>query len=146
MKKVIFSVSIILSVGLYAQNKTESSPEIVNRVDKKFFIENKGQWHSDVFYLCRMGGLDAWITKYGLNYTFFKLEEVPSANKNEHHLPSKFEHKDYNLIGHRVLMKLQNHNPNPAREGKQKQEAYFNYFIGNDPSKHASYVGCIRKP
>jgi hypothetical protein len=109
------------------------------------FIENKGQWHSDVLFLCRMGGLDAWITKYGVNYTFYKLEEVPSANKNERLLPDKFEHKDYNIIGHRVLMKLQNYNPNPAREGKQKQEGYYNYFIGNDPSKHASYVGLYKE-
>jgi hypothetical protein len=92
-----------------------------------------------------MGGLDAWITKYGVNYTFYKLEEVPSANKNERLLPDKFEHKDYNIIGHRVLMKLQNYNPNPAREGKQKQEGYYNYFIGNDPSKHASYVGLYKE-
>jgi hypothetical protein len=91
------------------------------------------------------GGLDAWITKYGVNYTFYKLEEVPSGNKNARSLPDKFEHKDYNMIGHRVLMKLQNYNPNPAREGKQKQEGYYNYFIGNDPSKHASYVGLYKE-
>jgi hypothetical protein len=146
MKKTIFLIIMISSVvGLYARNKTGSSPDIVNRVDKKFFIENKGQWHSDVLYLCRMGGLDAWITRYGVNYTFYKLEEVPSANKNERSLPDKFEHKDYNMIGHRVLMKLQNYNPNPTREGKQKQEGYYNYFIGNDPSKHASYVGLYKE-
>jgi hypothetical protein len=109
------------------------------------FIENKGQWHSDVLYLCRMGGLDAWITKYGVNYTFYKLEEVPSGNKNARSLPDKFEHNDYNMIGHRVLMKLQNYNPNPAREGKEKQEGYYNYLIGNDPSKHASYVGLYKE-
>jgi len=109
------------------------------------FIENKGQWHSDVLYLCRIGGLDAWITKYGVNYTFYKLEEIPSANRNERSLPDKFKHKDYNMIGHRVLMKLQNYNLNPAREGKQKQEGYYNYFIGNDPSKHASYVGLYKE-
>ncbi len=109
------------------------------------FIENKGQWHSDVLYLCRMGGLDAWITKYGVNYTFYKLKEADPANKNDRTLPDKFDHKNYNIIGHRVLMKLQNYNPNPAREGKQKQEGYYNYFIGNDPSKHASYVGLYKE-
>jgi hypothetical protein len=109
------------------------------------FIENKGQWHSDVLYLCRMGGLDAWITRYGVNYTFYKLEEAVSTERKEHAIPDKFEHKDYNMVGHRVLMKLQNYNPNPAREGKEKQEGYYNYFIGNDPSKHASYVGLYKE-
>jgi hypothetical protein len=109
------------------------------------FIENKGQWDSDVLYLCRMGGLDAWITRYGVNYTFYKLEEAVSTERKEHAISDKFEHKDYNMIGHRVLMKLQNHNLNPAREGKEKQEGYYNYFIGNDLGKHASYVGLYKE-
>jgi hypothetical protein len=54
------------------------------------FIENKGQWHPDVLYLCRLGGLDAWITKWGVNYTFFKLEEKPSAEAREPFLREKF--------------------------------------------------------
>ncbi len=54
------------------------------------FIENKGQWHPDVLYLCRLGGLDAWITKWGVNYTFFKLEEKPSAEAREPSLREKF--------------------------------------------------------
>jgi hypothetical protein len=42
-------------------------------------------------------------------------------------------------------MKLQNYNPNPATESKEKQEGYYNYFIGNDPSKHASFVGLYKE-
>jgi hypothetical protein len=53
--------------------------------------------------------------------------------------------EDATLLGHRVLMKLQNHNANPLPQGKQKQEGYYNYFIGNDPSKHASYVGLYKE-
>lgn len=62
-----------------------------------------------------------------------------------HELPDKFEHKDYTRIGHRVLYELQNTNSNPSPEGKQKQEGYYNYLIGNDPSKHASYVGLYKE-
>jgi hypothetical protein len=136
-----------------ATTLTGSSKTLTAEQQKQFekaksnlvFIENKGQWHSDVLYLCRMGGLDAWITKYGVNYTFYKLEEAVSTERKEHAIPDKFEHKDYNMIGHRVLMKLQNYNPNPAREGKEKQEGYYNYFIGNEPGKHASYVGLYKE-
>jgi hypothetical protein len=136
-----------------ARTLTGSSKTLTAEQQKQFekaksnlvFIENKGQWHSDVLYLCRMGGLDAWITRYGVNYTFYKLEEAVSTERKEHAIPDKFEHKDYNMVGHRVLMKLQNYNPNPAREGKEKQEGYYNYFIGNDPSKHASYVGLYKE-
>jgi len=137
-----------------ATNLTTSSQTLNAEQQKQFekaisnlvFIENKGQWHNDVLYLCRMGGLDAWITKYGVNYTFYKMEEVKEFTPYEKSaMPNKFEHKDYNMIGHRVLMKLQNYNPNPTREGKQKQEGYYNYLIGNDPSKHASFVGLYKE-
>jgi hypothetical protein len=120
--------------------------EALQKADKQFFIENKGQWHPDVLYLTRMGGLDVWITRYGVNYTFYKIEKNLNAKKEEH-LPGKFNHEmgDATLLGHRVLFKLQNHNANSLPEGKQKQEGYYNYLIGNDPSKHASYVGLYKE-
>jgi len=146
ISKLHFVVLLMLIAAKGFSQEQKPSPEMINSLDRKFFIENKGQWHSDVLYLCRMGGLDAWITKYGVNYTFYKMEEVKEFTPYERGaMPDEFEHKDYNIIGHRVLMKLQNHNPNPTREGKQKQEGYYNYFIGNDPSKHASYVGLYKE-
>jgi len=117
----------------------------LSKVDRHFFVENKGQWPSDVLYLARLGGLDVWITKYGVNYNFFKLEEIPSETKSEHSFSDKFRHKDYMVLGHRVLVKLQGYNENPVREGKEKQEGYYNYFIGNDPSKYATFVGLYKE-
>ncbi|GIV43704.1 MAG: hypothetical protein KatS3mg035_0827 [Bacteroidia bacterium] len=135
---------------LQAQNAEDQKK--MSNLDRRYFVENKGQWHSDVLYLCRMGGLDAWITKYGVNYTFYKLERntsIPAGHGNTSILAGgKFDHDDLEnsiLLGHRVLLKLQNHNPAPQREGKQKQEGYYNYLIGNDPSKHATYVGLYKE-
>jgi hypothetical protein len=104
------------------------------------FIENKGQWHPDVLYLCRLGGLDAWITKWGVSYTFFKLEEKPSAQAREPSLREKFGRRQVELIGHRVLMKLRGCAAHPQREGREMLEGYYNYLIGNDPRRHATYV------
>jgi hypothetical protein len=104
------------------------------------FIENKGQWHPDVLYLCRLGGLDAWITKWGVNYTFFKLEEKPSAEAREPFLREKFGRREVELIGHRVLMKLRGCAAHPRREGRELLAGYYNYLIGNDPTRHATYV------
>jgi hypothetical protein len=104
------------------------------------FIENKGQWHPDVLYLCRLGGLDAWITKWGVSYTFFKLEEKPSAQAREPSLHEKFGRREVELIGHRVLMKLRGCAAHPQREGREMLEGYYNYLIGNDPTRHATYV------
>jgi hypothetical protein len=123
-----------------------TAEQALQKNDKQFFIENKGQWDSDVLFLTRMGGLDVWITKYGVNYTFYQIEKNSNAKKAER-LPSKFENdwEDATLLGHRVLLKLQNHQPNPKAEGKIKQTGYYNYLIGNDPSKHASNVGLYKE-
>jgi hypothetical protein len=123
-----------------------TAEQALQKSDKQFFIENKGQWDSDVLFLTRMGGLDVWITKYGVNYTFFKIEKNPNTKESER-LPSKFDNdlEDATLLGHRVLLKLQNHQPNPKAEGKIKQPGYYNYLIGNDPNKHASNVGLYRE-
>jgi hypothetical protein len=150
MKKSIltFYLAVASASLLFAQSNQQNlnAEQALQKADKQFFIENKGQWHPDVLYLTRMGGLDVWITKYGVNYTFYKVEKNPNAKKREH-LPSKFDHEmeDATLLGHRVLLKLQNHNTNLLPQGKQKQEGYYNYFIGNDPSKHASYVGLYKE-
>jgi hypothetical protein len=127
---------------------TSSSRALLPEEKQKFqaatggpaFIENKGQWHPDVLYLCRLGGLDAWITKWGVNYTFFKLEEKSSAQAREPFLREKFGRREVELIGHRVLMKLGGCAAHPQREGRELLAGYYNYLIGNDPTRHATYV------
>jgi hypothetical protein len=132
---------------------TSSSRALLPEEKQKFqaatggpvFIENKGQWHPDVLYLCRLGGLDAWITKWGVSYTFFKLEEKPSAEAREPFLHEKFGRREVELIGHRVLMKLRGCAAHPQREGREMLEGYYNYLIGNDPTRHATYVRRYRE-
>jgi len=104
------------------------------------FIENQGQWHSDVLYLCRLGGLDVWITKWGINYTFQKLEEKARLEGSRGPFPDEFAHDSYSLLGHRVLMRFQGHTTQPRAQGQGRLEGYYNYLIGNDSSKHATYV------
>ena len=125
--------------------EAQEAQGILSRIDTQYFIENKEQWHSDVLYLARFGGMDAWITKYGVNYTFYKLEEVmdlPYARKASE---GRIGDKEYNLIGHRVLMRYEKHNEHPGTEGRGKQMGYYNYFIGNDKSKHATNVGLYKE-
>jgi hypothetical protein len=154
MKRTILLLQAMMFVNigvLFCNNslKAKADAQTYNqKLDKRFFIENKGQWHSDVLYLCRMVGLDAWITKYGVNYTFYKIERNANASKSNdlfHPHDDEYDRRNDILLGHRVLFELQGHNPNPAKEGKQKQEGYYNYLIGNDPSKHASFVGLYKE-
>ncbi|MBX2959109.1 MAG: SBBP repeat-containing protein [Flavobacteriales bacterium] len=153
MNKTNLFLSLLLIVAFSfnstaQENKVNTdAQEALSNLDKQFFIENKGQWAADVLYLTRIGGLDAWITKKGINYTFYKLEEInqEQSSNRELEMPDKFEQKDYNIIGHRVLMNLIGSNLEVIPEGKDKQTAYYNYFIGNDDNKHASNVGLYKE-
>ena len=154
-KNVILYGAFLASIshGLYAQSTQSQAAgdaqQALAKADRQFFIENKGQWPGEVLYLTRMGGLDVWITKQGVNYTFYKIEKDPNAKKRDENIPrGKFDREEWEnstLLGHRVIMDLVGANANPQREGKQKQEGYYNYFIGNDPSKHASNVGLYKE-
>lgn len=116
---------VFISIVGFAQNI--EAQQMLNHADRHYFIENKGQWDDDVLFLCRMGGLDAWITKYGVNYTFYRMEKLSGSDaEGASQMPKgKFGHEEREntmLLGHRVLMKLQNHNPEPQREGRKKNK------------------------
>ncbi|MBL7993689.1 MAG: hypothetical protein JNN25_19785, partial [Candidatus Kapabacteria bacterium] len=91
------------------------------------FIENKGQWASEVRYMTRLRGMNVWLTDGGFVYDFHRRNE------------------DSSLSGHVVRMKFaggteyggKRHIPS---HGEDKQTAYYNYFLGNDRSKWASNV------
>ncbi|MCX8113280.1 MAG: SBBP repeat-containing protein [Bacteroidia bacterium] len=96
-----------------------------------------------MLYLYRGPGLDAWVTRYGLNLTFIKIEKptLPLSPDLPFHERERLEREHTTLLGHRMLMELEGANLHPTSEGLDKKPGYYNYFIGNDPSKHASFVG-----
>jgi hypothetical protein len=126
----VFSVFAYLQASNINKNKLKQI-----KFDCHFFIENKGQWHSDVLYLARFGNMDAWITKYGVNYHFYKIE---SLNKD-------VVSEKSNVYGHRVLMRFNNINTVINGEGLEKLEGKHNYFYGNNPEKYASDVNLFKE-
>ncbi len=74
MIQILLTIMALMPLYLLSQN------HFLIGKDNQFFIENRGQWHHDVLYLCRMGGLDAWVTKYGINFTFYKVERAENRS------------------------------------------------------------------
>lgn len=73
-------VSILLSLFFFSIGNSEAKDvplSTLKKNDKQFFIENKGQWHTDILFKAQLGGLNALITKKGILYDFFELKEVP---------------------------------------------------------------------
>ena len=140
--QLLFSAFLIFCIiTVQGQVKTSNKNVQQNFENEKnpYFIENKGQWPSEVLYLSQMGGLNTWITKKGMQLEFYKTEEIKETNAPNSD-PNKFEKKLYKSWGQRVVYNLIGSNPEVNTEGKQKQTAYKNYLIGNDQNKHASNV------
>ncbi|MFH1050516.1 MAG: SBBP repeat-containing protein [bacterium] len=155
MKKSFFVVILLLlSSNLYS-------------VPKTYFIENKGQWAKEVRFLACLNGMNAWITYDGIVYDFYKTADgrQQTADRNNYELPStNYEYlreTDFgkngspftvhgSRKGHVVKMSFVGSKLSESSElsesygqqfiGLNKSETYYNYFIGNDKSKWASFV------
>jgi hypothetical protein len=141
-----FSLILLCYTPVHAQDKLSaaSAQQKLNAIDKHFFIENKGQWPSEVLYLTQSAGLNTWITTKGMQYEFYKMEEIKSAVTHDAH-NDRFSPQAYQRWGQRVLYQLKGNNANVEPVGAFQQEAYYNYLMGNDPSKHASNVGLYKE-
>jgi Beta-propeller repeat/Secretion system C-terminal sorting domain len=132
---------LILTISIFAGN--EQIQDQLNRINKNFFIENKGQWPSEVKYLAKVGGMNAWITNSGVVYDYFRITKNYNESetlKMARYKKEEFEKKNTSIKGHVVKMQLVNINTSSVQQGNNKQEGYYNYFIGNDKSKWVSYV------
>ncbi|MCX7769408.1 MAG: SBBP repeat-containing protein [Flavobacteriales bacterium] len=129
-----------------ANGDPEDAQRALSAVDRHFFIENKGQWPQEVLYLARLGGLNAWITRTGAVYDFYQLKEKEGAKAlAERPGPDKFETKEYARYGHVVRVGHSGAGAAASGQGRLKLQGYYNYFLGNDPSRWASEVGLYKE-
>ena len=135
----IFLLSLLLiNTQIYAQDANQ----MLQKQSKQFFIENKGQWDSEVLYLTKIGGLNAWITKTGVVYDYYKIEkEEKQDNPDILHLKdvAHLEDENSSIKGHVVKMEFGNPTLTlPTGEGKgnfhffKKEQSINNspFFIG----------------
>ncbi len=153
MKKTTTLLLLLLIVGCAGITKLNgqsiAAETALNKADNTFFIENKGQWPEEVLYLTRIGGLDAWITKEGVVYDFYKIKEVKDEEQSKIPLleeldPGMEKEKEMQRYGQVVKLQLQK-SKTPALKPAQKQDGYYNYFLGNDERSWASYVGLYKE-
>ena len=146
MHKKLFLNAVISVAFTSIFVQTIFAQNTLTKVDKQFFIENRGQWPNEVLYLSNIGCLDVWITRNGVVYDFFKLEEAPSSNVKDHQpVHDKLEHTEFTRTGHIVMNALIGCKQDLKSEGIQKQETYYNYILGTDTRKHAANVGLYKE-
>lgn len=107
--------------------------------DNSRFIENKGQWESNIRYKLPLTVGDVFLED---NLFTFSLYD-PSYFEKLHHA-SHGEIVDMNELSilnrHAYQMKFVNANPEVTHSGFNKYQHYSNYYIGNDRAKWASHV------
>ena len=145
LKGLLFLLSLFC-VATNAQ-QLNNPQQTLNQTNKSFFIQNKGQWNPEVKYLARIGSMNAWITKFGVVYDYYRVNKNFDETKILKMNPQQkrdYENKNTTIQGHIVKMQLVNVESNIREAGNNQEEGYYNYFIGNDQSKWASNVPLYR--
>jgi gliding motility-associated-like protein len=99
------------------------------------FIENKGQWPEPVLFRARFNGGNLWVQQRKFVFhlaDYSELREVhgkPGNNVGPALIPQALVHLNFLGSNHVEVV-----------EKTHETKGYFNYFIGNDPSKWASNV------
>ena len=142
--QLCYLVLVLLFINHHIFSQTNPNPQrLLQNSNQNYFIENNGQWPNEVLYLTQMNGMDAWITKTGVVYDYYKIEESYSTQDDFHlseHQRNKKEHKNKLIIGHVIKMIFDGANINPESNASEREEGYYNYFIGNDERTWASFV------
>lgn len=107
------------------------------------FIENKGQWQTNILLKSELRSGFVYLEK---NQLTFDLYDVATVEKYAHHhnhyqldeIPNKLNWHAYNVT-------FKGGNLNPTILKSEKVTAYFNYFLGNKPEKWASNVNGYKK-
>lgn len=105
------------------------------------FKANKGQWHENVRYKSEQGAATLFLEDGGFTWCLIHpedLEEVHDILK----LPEE-EQALHLLRMHAVKVHFEN-GLTPNVVGQEKNDFYFNYFVGNNPEKWASHVESFR--
>jgi hypothetical protein len=140
-KKLLF-ILVLFSAATNAQ-QVNNPQQILNQANKSFFIQNNGQWDSEVKYLTRIGGMNAWITNSGVVYDYYHIDnnlDKPKSLGKSLKGKQNYGIKNAILYGHIVKMEMVNAERNIISIGNNQREGYYNYFVGNDHSKWAGNV------
>ncbi len=128
MKKLLLFTFLLTGIFVFGRTGKTSLPEIKDQV---YFIANQGQWPAGVQFLVKMNGVNAWITDRGMVYDYYKLQ-FPEGDRSG------------KRIGHVVNMSLGQKIAAGQMLAKEKQQASFNYFMGDNPARWVSGVALYK--
>lgn len=130
-KKIFILFFILLGISHNSFSQEVDKPIAKNLGLLKEFVPNQGQWNNEILYRSQSSDLDVHVTNTGINYFFYnpkQIEQIASHAKAR-------EKNQIDSLLQMHLIKLEFVNSNPvAIDAEGKQEHYYNYFLGKDPS------------
>ncbi|TAL57711.1 MAG: hypothetical protein EPN85_13420, partial [Bacteroidetes bacterium] len=149
LREFLFCVALIcVSFRGYGNAlKNEKSPAAVQ------FKENKNQWNEQVLFKADIKGGTVFLEKLKLVYALRSLEDMDNIHAKSHGssynkkpLPSSGDTRKPDPVRcHALYVRFLDANRNVTVKSINKLPAYYNYFIGNDPSKWTSEVSAFEE-
>ena len=99
-----------------------------------FFIENKGQWPSDVLFKADIPGGYLFVKETGLTYLFYDSKAISEAHFSKKE-KDNLKKKAFSIAKHSVFLDFKNPSEHVKVESLRKQEQVINFFYGDDESK-----------
>lgn len=99
------------------------------------FIENKGQWHSDVLFRATIPGGDLYVLKNKLKYVFYESDHRghEGISDGDNSNLRKQSHNEKKI--HAIELSFDQSNFSSVVTGHNKSPESINYFKGSDKSK-----------
>lgn len=138
---LVFLMGFSLGVkGVIIKGKSPGLPVIK-------YIENKSQWEPNILYRANLTMGSVFLEKDA--FTFLLIDPAGLAGCHHAETDSNGSHSDAfeeHLVNcHAYSMHFVGSNLNVTTSGYDRQKEYYNYFIGDDQSKWASYVHLFKK-
>jgi gliding motility-associated-like protein len=142
---------VCISLSSFAKGNTKHPATGERQINTKKvgldFIENKGQWASEARFKAEVPDGALFVTDKGFVYNYASHEDM--AQFDEHHAHDPAHNGKIGTDGivhmHAYKVNFQGANAGIKYVTEEKQQTYFNYFIGKDKSKWAGNVGLFRK-
>ena len=104
------------------------------------FVENKGQWDAPFAYRTEIPGGAMFLEKKGITYHFADYSGVREA-----HIHPSVSMESPVIRGHVVKVGFAGANSNPEVEDHDAIPSYYNYYLGDDPSRWVSELHPVKK-
>lgn len=114
------------------------------------FVENKNQWSSIIDYAVKIPGGEMILQPGHFSYYFIDLEKLENVHERTHGLHNESNgavNSEEFIQGHTIQVNFINSNPDATPHSLGRLKTYYNYFVGNDPTRWASkayaYAGVL---